>query len=79
MEGARAPALRYAYKASLMGTAHRFELTDAGLSWSLAGRSGTWPYADIAAIRLSFRPVSMQARRFRADISHVGGGRIAIL
>ncbi len=79
MEGARAPALRYAYKASLMGAAHRFELMDAGLSWSLAGRSGAWPYADIAAIRLSYRPVSMQARRFRADISHVGGGRIAIL
>jgi hypothetical protein len=33
----------------------------------------------MTAIRLSFRPVSMQARRFRADISHGDGGRIAIL
>ncbi len=74
-----ATATRYAYKASLIGAPHRFELTDAGLSWHLAGRSGTWPYADITAIRLSFRPVSMQARRFRADVSHVGGGRMAIL
>ena len=69
----------YAYKASLIGRAHRFDLTDAGLAWRLAGRSGTWPYADIAAIRLSFRPVSMQAHRFRADIRHVSGKRITIL
>ena len=70
---------RYAYKASLIGSAHQFELTDAGLSWRIAGRSGVWAYADIAAIRLSYRPMSMQARRFRADIDKAGGGRIAIL
>jgi hypothetical protein len=74
-----APAVCYAYKASLMGAAHRFELTDAGLSWKIAGRSGVWPYADISAIRLSFRPVSMQSRRFRADIDCAGGGHLAIL
>jgi hypothetical protein len=70
---------RYAYKASLIGSAHQFELTDAGLSWRIAGRSGVWPYADIAAIRLSYRPVSMQSRRFRADIDKAGGGSIAVL
>jgi hypothetical protein len=69
----------YVYKASLIGSAHRFELTDAGLSWHVAGRSGVWPYADIAAIRLSYRPVSMQPRRFRADIEYAGGARIAVL
>jgi hypothetical protein len=69
----------YVYKASLIGAAYRFELTDDGLAWRLAGRSGSWPYADIAAIRLSFRPVSMQARRFRADIRHIEGKRITIL
>ena len=74
-----APAARYAYKASLIGTAHQFELTDQGLRWRIAGRSGVWPYADIAAVRLSYRPVSMQARRFRADIEHADGARIAIL
>ena len=42
-------------------------------------RSGVWPYADIASIRLSYRPVSMQSRRFRADIERAGGERIAIL
>jgi hypothetical protein len=79
-EAARdAPTISYAYKASLVGAAHRFELTDAGLTWHLAGRSGVWAYADIAAIRLSFRPVSMQAHRFRAEIRHVDGGRITML
>ena len=71
--------VRYAFKASLVGTAHQFELTDAGLSWRIAGRAGLWPYAGISAIRLTYRPVSMQSRRFRADIDDAGGGRLAIL
>lgn len=74
-----ASAARYAYKASLIGAAHHFELTDEGLSWRIAGKSGLWPYAGISAIRLSYRPVSMQSQRFRADIDNVSGGRIAIL
>jgi hypothetical protein len=72
-------SLHYAYKASLIGSAHRFELTEQGLSWRIAGRSGLWPYLDIANVRLSYRPVSMQARRFRADIGKIDGGRLAIL
>jgi hypothetical protein len=71
-------AVRYAYKASLIGSAHRFELTEQGLSWRIAGRSGFWPYEDIASVRLSYRPVSMQARRFRADIRKAGGGGFPI-
>lgn len=74
-----ASTTRYAYKASLIGAAHQFELTETGLSWRLAGRSGVWPYADIATIRLSYRPVSMQSHRFRADLRHVAGGRISIV
>jgi hypothetical protein len=77
--GERTPFIGYAYKASLIGSAHEFELTDAGLSWQIAGRSGLWRYADIASIRLSYRPVSMQSRRFRADLEKSDGGRIAIL
>jgi hypothetical protein len=74
-----AAGVQYAYKASLIGSAHQFELTDQGLSWRVAGRNGIWRYADIAAIRLSYRPVSMQSRRFRADIDNADGGRIALL
>lgn len=77
---AQAPAGEsYAYKASLIGSAHRFELTEQGLSWHIAGRSGLWRYDEISAVRLSFRPVSMQQHRFRADVSHAGGGQIRIL
>jgi hypothetical protein len=69
----------YAYKASLIGSAHRFELTDEGLSWHVGAKSGVWPYAEIAMIRLSYRPVSMQSRRFRADIDHANRQRICVL
>ena len=79
LSGEGAPETRYAYKASLIGSAHQFELTDAGLSWQISGRSGVWAYTDIASIRLTFRPMSMQSRRFRADIKSKGGHRIAIL
>ena len=78
-EGEVARTISYAYKASLVSSAQQFELTDAGLSWRIGRRSDVWPYADIASIRLSYRPMSMQARRFRADIERAGGGRIAIL
>jgi hypothetical protein len=76
---ASAPGLSYAYKASLVGSAYRFELTEDRLAWHVGGRSGLWPYTDIAAVRLSYRPISMQPRRFRADIDHVSGARIRVL
>jgi hypothetical protein len=77
---AEAPAgVRYAYKASLIGAAHQFKLTEEGLSWQVGSKSGIWPYADIAAIQLSYRPVSMQSRRFRADIENANRQRVTIL
>ena len=79
--GADEPArpTHYAYKASLIGAAQQFDLIDSGLSWRFAGRSGLWRYSDITAIRLSYRPVSMQARRFRADLRHVLGGHLVLI
>ena len=44
-----------------------------------AANPGCGAYGDIAAIRLSYRPVSMQSRRFRADIEHANGQRISVL
>jgi hypothetical protein len=78
MPSQTASGARYAYKASLIGAAHRFELTDQGLSWQVGGKSGVWPYAEISSIRLSYRPVSMQSHRFRADIERADGQRIVI-
>ncbi|MFG3591743.1 hypothetical protein [Bradyrhizobium sp. RDI18] len=74
--GEGTPGTRYVYKASLVGSAHEFELRDEGLSWQARGKAGIWPYADIVAVRLSYRPMSMQSRRFRADIEHKSGQRI---
>ncbi len=73
------PAIRYAYRASLIGAAHQFELTDVGLSWRVSGKSDVWPYAGISSIRLSYRPVSMQSHRFRADLQNTGGARLVML
>jgi hypothetical protein len=73
------PGLGYAYRASLIGSAHRFALEDDGISWQAGRRSGKWRYADIAAVRMSYRPMSMQSRRFRTEIEHRGGGRIIVM
>ena len=70
---------RYAYKAALIGAARQFDLTDEGFSWKVGGKSGVWRYADIAAVRLSYRPSSMQPRRFRADIELGDRQRVSIL
>ena len=69
----------YVYRASLVGSAYQFELTEDGLSFRAGRKSGVWPYASIALVRLSFRPVSMQSRRFRADIENRNGERIVVL
>jgi hypothetical protein len=69
----------YSYRPSLVGPAWRFELTDQGLAWRLGSRNGIWPYASIARIRLSYRPTSMQSRRFRADIRNDEGRSIAVI
>lgn len=72
-------SLRYAFKASLIHSAYQFELGGDALSWQIGNRSGTWPLASIRTVRLSYRPVSMQARRFRADIQNDRGQQISIL
>ena len=77
-DGAPSP-VRYAYKATLIGAARQFELTEAGLSWRINDREGIWPYARIGAVALSYRPASMQSRRFRADIIDRSGERLTLL
>lgn len=69
---------QYIFKPSLVGGAAQFDLTGEGLSWQVRGKQGVWPLEKIAAIRLSYRPVSMQSRRFRADIEDTRGERVTI-
>ncbi|MEW6643590.1 MAG: hypothetical protein AB1586_23980 [Pseudomonadota bacterium] len=74
-----AAAGRYSYRPSLVGAARSFALTEEGLAWRAGLSSGTWPYASIAAIRLSYRPVSQQARRYRADLRNDRGRRLQLV
>ncbi len=77
-EPASSDGTQYIFKPSLVGGARQFDLTDAGLEWQASGKIHTWPLEKIAAIRLSYRPVSMQSRRFRADIEDTRGERVTI-
>jgi hypothetical protein len=76
---AEAAGHAYGYKASLIGAAHLYELTAEGLSWRTGRKAGLWLYPDIAEIRLSYRPMGMQSKRFRADLRHADGSRIVIM
>ena len=77
--GAETGPPTYTYRPSLIGPAWHFELTEEGLSWRVGRRTAIWPYARIARIRLSYRPVSMQAQRFRADVRNDDGRSVALL
>ena len=69
----------YAYKPSLAGAACAFRLTEEGLSFQAGFRAAMWRYCDIASVRLTYRPVSMLAHRFRADITNRQGQRLRIV
>ena len=67
----------YIFKSSLAGGARQLMLTDAGLTVQSAGVQ-LWPLDSITSIRLSYRPASMQAWRFRADIATSSGQSITV-
>lgn len=79
MDDESTKSLRYAYKASVAGSPHLFELTPQGLSFQTGFRSGVWRYGDIARIRLSYRPVSMLRHRFLAEIRHNDGKTLKVV
>lgn len=71
-----APA--YAYKPSLMGAAWEFRLAPDAIEWHIGRYQGRTAYTRIARVRLSFRPVTMQTRRFVTEIWPVDGPRLLI-
>src|SRR5262245_3267024 len=75
---ASAPDLTYAYKPSLLGAAWEFRLRPDALEWQAGCHAGAISYDRIARVRLSFRPVSMQTRRFVTEIWPATGGRLSI-
>ncbi len=58
----------YVYKPSLMGAAWELSLEPDALAWRTGGHQGRIPYGRITRVRLSFRPVTMQTRRFVTEI-----------
>jgi hypothetical protein len=68
----------YAYKPSLMGAAWEFWLRPAGLGWRTGGYEGEIPYRDIQSVRLSYRPMTMQTRRFVTILPAARAPRLVI-
>ncbi|MCW5689205.1 MAG: hypothetical protein KIT76_11730 [Pseudolabrys sp.] len=72
-----APA--YTYRPSLLGAPFVFRLMADGVAFQAGRRSGTVPYRDIRRIRLSFKPASMQSRRYLTEIWADGAPKLQIV
>jgi hypothetical protein len=69
----------YAFKASLVGSLCQFTLKPDALEWQVGRRSGRIRYEAVRAVRLSYRPVTMQSQRFIAEIWAPGSPKIQIV
>ena len=69
----------YAFKASLIGSLCQFTLKPDALEWQIGRRSGRIRYEAVRAVRLSYRPVTMQAHRFITEIWSPGHPKIQIV
>jgi hypothetical protein len=58
----------YEFKASLVGAMCQFKLMPEGLHWQVGRRTGNARYDRLRAVRLSYRPVTMQSYRFVTEI-----------
>jgi hypothetical protein len=58
----------YEFKASLVGAMCQFKLMPDGLHWRVGRRTGDVRYDRLRAVRLSYRPVTMQSYRFVTEI-----------
>lgn len=73
------PDPAYAFKPSLIGAWYEFKLKSDGLHWQMGPRSGRVRYERIRAVRLSYRPVTMQSRRFVTEIWSTDNPKISIV
>lgn len=58
----------YAFKPSLMGAMCQFALRPDAMDWQIGRYSGRLRYDRMLAVRLSYRPVTMQSHRFITEI-----------
>jgi hypothetical protein len=68
----------YAYKSSVMGAPWLLCLRPDGLEYNVGRWSGLVRYTNIRRVRLSFRPTTMQMRRFVAEIWAADAPKIQI-
>ena len=69
----------YSFKPSVIGGWCTFTLKPDGLHWEIGARYGRIRYERIRAVRLSFRPVTMQSRRFVTEIWSSDNPKIQIV
>ena len=68
----------YSYRPSLLGAPWEFCLRPDALEWRAGRHQGRTRYERITRVRLSYRPVTMQSRRFLAEIWVPDGPRLSI-
>ena len=68
----------YSYKPSLMAAPWELRLKGDALTWRAGRHEGRVPYGRIARVRLSFRPATMQTRRFVTELWPADGRRLSI-
>ena len=68
----------YIHKPSLMGAPWELRLRPEALEWRTGRHEGRIPYGRVTRVRLSFRPVTMQTRRFIAEVWSAGEPRLSI-
>jgi hypothetical protein len=69
----------YAYKPSLLGAPSEFRLDPDALVWQLGRHGGRIPYDRIKAVRLSYRPATMQPHRFVTEVWAPASPKIQIV
>lgn len=69
----------YTYRPSLLGSPWEFRLDGDGIDWANGRKTGHVPFRTLRRVRLSFRPASMQAQRFAAELWADGGPKLEIL
>jgi hypothetical protein len=70
--------LAYSYRPSVLGASWEFELSGETLTFRAGRRSGRVSLRKIRRVRLSYRPVAMQSRRFLAEIWAEGAPKLEI-
>jgi hypothetical protein len=68
----------YTYRPSLLGAPWVFALKGDTLEWRAGRKSGSAALRAIRRMRLSFRPVTMQSRRFLTEIWAEGAPKLEI-